>query len=103
MRKKKPKKESGESTRATVQEEMAKPHGKVRTRRGIEAIRWANHAGQACVTSTLSKTEQTLISHLSSIVLKGGSPSRMPHLRADRTGDSEYGVHVTADSGRSPL
>jgi len=43
MRKKKTKKESGEATRASVQEEMAKPRMAKSAR--IEAIRWANHAG----------------------------------------------------------
>jgi hypothetical protein len=62
--------------------------------------KFASRVG-AMAISNLYKTEQILISHLSSIVVEGSAyPTPF---RADRTGDSGYGAHVKSDSGRSPL
>ncbi|PYU07254.1 MAG: hypothetical protein DMG34_04325 [Acidobacteria bacterium] len=68
----------------------------------MEFLRRKLHLGRTKpLISSLYKTEQILISHLSSIVAKGFAyPTRSP-LRADRTGDSGYGVHPTSDSGRA--
>jgi hypothetical protein len=46
--KKKSKKKFGEVTRESVKKEMAKPRMAKSAREGIEAIHWANRAGQTC-------------------------------------------------------